>query len=694
MTDKIVESALDKFDAAVESEAENREAALDDIKFSRLSEQWPTQVRSAREMEGRPCLTINKLPSFIRQVVNDSRQNKPSVRIRPVDDDADKETAEVLSGLIRNIEYTSNADIAYDTAIDSAVTCGIGYWRVDIDYAHDDTFDMDLLINRVANPFSVYGDPQSTAADSSDWNCAFVVTLLKKDEFKTKYKDAESSDWETDVYADLRAPWMDNDYIQLAEYWERKEVQREIVRLSTGQIVDAQIFQEQKDMFDVMGITVTGSRPTKSWKVTQYLMSGAEVLETTPWAGKYIPIVPVYGEEINIEGKRHLRSLVRDAKDPQRMFNYWRTASTELVALAPKAPFIGRVGAFNTDVNKWSSANTKSHPFIEYDGGEAPQRQPFAGVPAGALQEAMNSSDDMKAVMGMFDPSLGARSNETSGKAIMARQRESDTGTFHFIDNLSRSIRHTGRILIDLIPHIYNGDRIIRVLGEDGKEPKNVQLGQKQENDQEQLEQENENEEIERIYDLSIGKYDVSVDTGPNYTTKRVEASEQMTELMRVYPQAAPLIADLLATNLDWPGADDIAARFKAMLPPQIQGINPESQQLQGQIQQIQQQAQQAIQQLQMQLQQTARQNQQLQDDKTVDARKLEIDAYNAETNRLKVVQTESMTPEQVQMLVMQTLQQLSTPNDLDGRQQMQQQIMQQPQQQPAMAQQSPTNQE
>ena len=684
MTDDIVKEALDKFDAAVEAEADNRREALDDIKFARLSEQWPAEVRAARQREGRPCLTINKLPAYIRQVVNDSRQNKPSVRIRPVDDESDPETAEVLSGLVRNIEYTSNADIAYDTAIDNAVTCGIGYWRVDVDYAHDDTFDMDLRINRIANPFSVYSDPQSAAADSSDWSCAFVVTMLKKEEFKAKYKGADASDWETDKYADMRAPWMDNDYIQLAEYWNREEIQREIVRLSTGQVMGADVYAAQKEMYDIGGITVVGNRQTRSYKVAQYLMSGAEVLETTDWAGKYIPIVPVYGEEVNIEGKRYLRSLVRDAKDPARMFNYWRTASTELVALAPKAPFIGRKGAFDTDVNKWASANTKSYPYIEYDGPEPPQRQPFAGVPAGALQEAMNSSDDMKAVMGMFDPSMGARSNETSGKAIIARQRESDTGTFHFIDNLSRSIRHTGRILIDLIPHIYTADRVIRVLGEDGKEQKNVRLGQKQE--------ETEGQEGKgRIYDLSVGKYDVSVDTGTNYTTKRVEAAEQMTEMMRVYPDAAPLIADLLATNLDWPGADDIAARFKAMLPPQIQGINPESQQLQGQIQQIQQQAQQAIQQLQEQLTRISRQNQQLQDDKAVDARKLEIDAYNAETNRLKVVQPESLSPEQVQMLVIQTLQQLSTPNDLGGQQQP---MMQSPQQQPEMAQPSPTNQE
>lgn len=665
----ILKDAKEAFDLAAEAESENRKEALDDIRFARLGEQWPDNVKKQREREQRPCLTINRMPSFIRQVVNDARQNKPSIKCHPADDKADVETAEIINGLIRNIEYTSNADVAYDTAIENSVTCGIGYWRVKLDYAHDDTFDMDLCIDRVANVFSVYGDPHSTAADSSDWNRAFVTEMMKKTDFEKKYKGSKPVDWESLGYTSLKQPWAEGEQVMLAEYWERSEVSRIIVALSDGSIIDAERYKAAKDVFEVMGLQVVGERATKSWKVVQRIMTGAEILETNDWAGKYIPIVPVYGDEINIEGKRYLRSLIRDAKDPQRMLNYWRTTSTEMVALAPKAPFIGPKGAFKSDLDKWNTANTQSHAFIEYDGQTPPQRQPYAGPAAGAIQEAMNAADDLKSIMGIYDASLGARSNETSGRAILARQREGDVSTFHFIDNLARAIRHTGRILIDLIPTVYTGERIIRVLGPEGDDPKNVQLGKPTQTE----------EGMEKVFDLTIGKYDLTVETGPSFTTRREEAAAQMTELLRVYPAAAPVIGDLLAKNLDWPGADEIAKRLQAMLPPQVKGQDPQTAQMQ-----------QAIQQLQQQLGQMGQENQQLKTDKLIDVEKVRVDAYNAETNRLKVMQT-GMMPEQVQALVIQTLQQvLSSPDILPAPQAMPMPAPQQVSPQPAPPQQAP----
>lgn len=665
----ILKDAKEAFDLAAEAESENRKEALDDIRFARLGEQWPDNVKKQREREQRPCLTINRMPSFIRQVVNDARQNKPSIKCHPADNEADVETAEIINGLIRNIEYTSNADVAYDTAIENSVTCGIGYWRVKLDYAHDDTFDMDLCIDRVANVFSVYGDPHSTAADSSDWNRAFVTEMVKKTDFEKKYKGSKPVDWESLGYTSLKQPWAEGEQVMLAEYWERSEVSRIIVALSDGSIIDAERYKAAKDVFEVMGLQVVGERTTKSWKVVQRIMTGAEILETNDWAGKYIPIVPVYGDEINIEGKRYFRSLIRDAKDPQRMLNYWRTTSTEMVALAPKAPFIGPKGAFKSDLDKWNTANTQSHAFIEYDGQIPPQRQPYAGPAAGAIQEAMNAADDLKSIMGIYDASLGARSNETSGRAILARQREGDVSTFHFIDNLARAIRHTGRILIDLIPTVYTGERIIRVLGPEGDDPKNVPLGKPTQTE----------EGMEKVFDLTIGKYDLTVETGPSFTTRREEAAAQMTELLRVYPAAAPVIGDLLAKNLDWPGADEIAKRLQAMLPPQVKGQDPQTAQMQ-----------QAIQQLQQQLGQMGQENQQLKTDKLIDVEKVRVDAYNAETNRLKVMQT-GMMPEQVQALVIQTLQQvLSSPDILPAPQAMPMPAPQQVSPQPAPPQQAP----
>jgi len=642
----LLEDAKEQFEECVQAESENRTEALDDLRFARLAEQWPEAIKKQREREGRPCLTINRLPSFIRQVVNDARQNKPSIKTKPVDDLADAETAEVLNDLIRNIEHISSADAAYDTAVDFAVSCGLGYLRVDIDYAHDDTFDMDLLIGRVANPFSIYGDPHSEAVDSSDWMRAFVVDRMTRNAFRKKWKGADEVDWDALGYTKLGEPWAGDSTIQVAEWWLREEITKTLLRLSDGSIVDEARFLKLKDYYDAVGVTVTGDRPSKSWKVKQRIMTGAEILEENDWPGIYIPIIPVYGDEVNVDGKRVFRSLIRDAKDPQRMLNYWRTTGTELVALAPRVPFIGPKGAFNTDAQKWATANTTSHPFIEYDGSIPPQRQPLdTGGAAGAMQEAMAATDDLKSIMGLYDASLGAKSNETSGRAIIARQREGDNSTFHFIDNMSRAIRHLGRIVVDLIPHVYSQPRILRVIGEDGNS-RNVAVNQPQTVGQQSPQQaavqqamnRHANQAIAKVYDLTVGRYDVVVQSGPSFTTKRDEAVTQMTELMRVYPPAAPLIGDMLAKNLDWPGAEEISQRFRAMLPPQIQGQNPQVQALQQQMQAMDQHAKQAVATLQQQLQE-AQQKLAVNDSKaTYEFQKLEIERYKAETDRIEAL--------------------------------------------------------
>lgn len=618
-----VAEAKEAFDLAQEHEAENRQDALDDIRFARLGEQWPANIRRDRELDGRPCLTINRLPAFIRQVVNDGRQNRPAITVHPVDSASDPETAEILNGLIRNIEQSSDADVAYDTALDFAVTGGFGYFQIDLQYAHDDTFEQDIVINRIANPFSVYGDPASSAADSSDWNTSFVLDLVTKAQFNQRWKGREFTSFSDTLNSDLRREDSEDTAV-IASHWSRETVTRRIYALSNGDVVSEDVLSANQQAFAEAGVTVVGRpREVPSYKVTQRLLSGSEVLETVEWAGKYIPIVPVYGEEIYVDGRRRLRSLVRDAKDPQRMFNYWRTVSTELVALAPKAPFIGRKGAFETDAVKWATANTQSHAYIEYDGTEAPQRQPFSGVPAGAIQEALNSADDMKSIMGLHDASLGARSNETSGKAIMARQREGDISTFHYIDNLNRAIRHAGRILVDLIPKVYATPRVLRILGPDGTAqavPANQPFMAQEQDASGEVRQ------VEKIYNLTTGRYDVTVKAGPSFTSRREEAATQMIELIRAYPDAAPVIGDLLAKNLDWPGADEIAERLKKMLPAQLQGESPEAQQAQAEMQKLAQ----LVEQLQQQLAQAK-------GDQAVKARETEIKAFEAETDRMKV---------------------------------------------------------
>lgn len=625
---KLLEEALEAFQQCSDAESDNREAALDDLEFARLGKQWPEAVERERQRDGRPCLTFNRLPSFIRQVVNDSRLNRPAIKVHPVDSGADVQTAQILNGLIRNIEVSSNADVAYDTAIESAVSGGYGYFRVNMDYARDDSFDLDLRIERIANPFTVYGDPASTEADSSDWNVAFITDLLDEEQFEAQYPDAEKVDFNADRdQADQS--WFAGEMIRVAEYWTRSEVDKMLVKLSNGSVMLADDFEAQLPMMQALGVQVVGTRPTKGYKVMQHIMNGCEIIKSTEWAGRYIPIIPVYGDEVNIEGKRHFRSLIRDAKDAQRAYNYWRTSATEKVALDTKAPWIGPRGAFATDKAKWASANTKNHAFLEYDGQIPPQRAFSAGVPAGDIQMAMQSQDDMKAIMGIYDASLGARGNETSGKAILARQREGDVSTFHFIDNLSRALRHTGRILVDLIPKVYNEPRIIRVLGEDGKPAATVPgqpAGMVPVNQPVHI------DGVERIFDLTTGKYDVVVESGPSFGTRREESATQMMEMVRAFPQAAPLIGDLIAKNLDWPGADEIAQRLSAMLPPAAQGKNPQVEQMNQQLMQMQT----VIQQGSQKMQEMEQQLNSKQAETALEAERVRIEAFNAETSRIQ----------------------------------------------------------
>lgn len=568
MPDKIVSDALDRFRVSQDASAMVRDQARLDFDFSRLGNQWPEAVRKQREAEGRPCLTINRLPGFIRQVVNDARQNKPAISVHPVDNGADKQTAEVIGGLIRAIERASNASIAYDTALEHAVTGGFGFFRVSMDYAHAESFDMEARIERVPSPFGVHWDPSTTGFDSSDWEFAFVSDVLTTQDFKKRYPKAAPVSFNGDAGATGRE-LLDEGQVRIAEYWLRAQKERKLLLLSDGSVIRADDLDKpvqtpigpvlRRDLIAMSGVQVVRERDAVFHEVTRRVLNGAEVLEETPWPGSVIPICPVWGEEVFYEGRRHLRSLIRDARDPQLMFNYWRSASTELVALAPKAPFLVQEGAIPPEERaKWMSANTRSHAYLTFRGNMMPQRQPFAGVPAGALQEALNAADDMKAVIGIYDAALGARSNETSGRAILARQRESDVATFHFIDNLARAITACGKILVEIIPAIYSERQAIQILGQDEAE-KVVNLTQ-----QEGVPP-SEGDPDGRLYNLSVGRYDVSVQTGPSYATQREETRVAMMEIMQQQPGAALVLGDILMQSMDFPQAEEAVKRVKLM---------------------------------------------------------------------------------------------------------------------------------
>tara|TARA_Y100000592_G_scaffold25302_1_gene39844 strand:- start:1264 stop:3480 length:2217 start_codon:yes stop_codon:yes gene_type:complete len=633
---ELIELAKEQFAQALDAFEANQTRYEKDVKFGRMGEQWNADDIEERKNQGRPSLTINRMPSFIRQVVNDARQNKPSIKVHPFDDTADPDTAEVINGIIRNIEQVSKADLAYDTAIDCATSGGFGYFRIDLDYADDDTFDLDIRINRILNPLTIYPDAASTSADSSDWNYCFVTEMMPRDEFEDQYPDAEAIDWSPTHLDDNDQAWYDKDQVRVAEYWVREPINKTIYLMSTGDVVSEEIYNELQAEYEATGIELLNTRETTSHKVTQYIMNGQEVLETNEWPGKYIPIVPLYGEEIFIDGERHFFSLIHFAKDAQTIYNYWRTTTTELVAMAPKTPWIGPAGAFDTDLDRWQNANTETYSYLEYDGEVPPQRQPFAGPPAGALQEALNASDDMKSVMGLHDASMGAQSNEISGVAISKRVRESDTSTYHFIDNMARAIRHAGVIIVDLIPMIYSKPRMMRVLGEDGM-AQTVAINQPITEEQQMLQGQQMMERFEAmsaIYDLTVGKYDVTVKAGPSYTTQREEARESMIALLQAFPQAASVTGDLVVDAMDWPNSDVFAKRLKALLPPGVADdrddprIAQMAQQMQG--------MEQVINQLMADREGKQAAIQVDREKLIIDSRKVDIDYMQAETKRME----------------------------------------------------------
>ena len=618
--DTVMKEALDLFEESVEGSEYNREEYYEDFQFARLEEQWPDAIKKQRLQEGRPALVINKLPSYIRSVVNESRQNKPAIRVAPVDNGADEETAEVIGGLIRSIERNSHADVAYDTAIDHSVTGGFGFFRIAIDYAHDETFDMECLIKRIPNAMMVHWDTSSTEFDASDWEYAFISDMMKEEKFHEQYPNAARVSFDGDSRNDASDQWINDDDIRLAEYFRREQklrtlIQFAVVNPETGQ-TDLQAVREEDlpsmaaRFFEAGGITPDGGsdkelaqafvqaagmeerrrRAVEYHCVKRRLISGVEVLEEDEWPGSTIPICPVWGDEVFLDGRRHFRSLIRSAKDSQQMYNFWRTAETELVALAPKAPWIGPKGFVpKGHETKWTSANTRSHAYLEYDPEVGPPtRQAFAGVPAGALREGLSANDDMKSIMGIFDSSIGAQSNETSGKAILARERQGDVSNFHFIDNLSRAIGYCGRCLVEIIPSVYSVRSSIRILGED--EAFNVIHltqqggGARHEGVDGQPE----------LYNLSVGQYDVDVKTGPSFSTQREETRETLIEIMRQVPDAAAFLGDVLLDHMDFVGADKVAKRLKHLLPEPIQKMesdeitgddNPEAAQAQQELQ-------------------------------------------------------------------------------------------------------------
>lgn len=603
--DAILAEVQKRFQICEDDQRKNRAEALSDLKFL-AGDQWPEQSRINRTADNQPCLTINKTLAFLHQITNDQRQNRPSIKVHPVDDDADVDTAEVMQGLIRHIEYASNADVAYDTAVNSAAAIGFGYFRLVTDYADDDSFDQDIRFQRIRNAFTVYLDPHSQEPDGSDAEFAILYEDVSRDEFQRLYPDADASSIRSFGPGVGASPWISEDSVRIADYYRVEHEGVTLVRLSNGESV-------WKDQMLGLppGVSIVKTRQSSRRKVCWYKVTATDVLERKEIPCKWIPVFPVYGEEIDIDGRVIRSGLVRPAKDPAQMYNFWMTAATEEVSLRPKAPYIGAVGQFEGREVEWAQANVRSMPFLEYVpksvGGQPappPSRQPMADVPVGVLQMAMHASDDIKACTGIFDASLGARGNETSGRAIVARQRQGDVSNFHFADNLNRTIRHAGRCLMQMIPRIYDTERVVRIMGEDqslSHAPVNKPM--------ESPEVDEKTGAIKRVLnDLTVGTYDVTVSAGPSYSTLRQEAADAMIQFGQSWPKLMDIAGDKVVQSMDWPGAEEIAERIARTIPPEIRDDPENGQQQQPlppQVQQFIQQAQAHIQQLEQALQES-----------------------------------------------------------------------------------------
>ncbi len=570
---EILDEARRRIDESAQKEQVNRDQALEDLQFA-AGDQWPQEILKARKHQKRPMLTINRLPQFVRQVTGDIRQNKPSIKVRAAGGKADAKVAEIMTGLIRNIEVQSKADTAYITAVESAARCGIGHFRVDTQYSNDDSFEQDIRIRRIQDPFAVYWDPACEEWDRSDARFCFVTQDMPIDEFKQTYPKATVTDFEAadELLSGHRFStysWWDraNEKVRVAEYWRKVPDTRTIYMLDNGSIV-----RELPE-----GVAPIAEREVVFDRIEQYLLNGVEILEANlDWPGKHIPIISVLGEEVHIGDEVRRYGIVRFAKDAQRNFNYMRTASVETVALQPKAPYLVTAEQIEGREGHWAAAGHNNHAYLVYkpdpEAPGPPQRAIPPQPPAGFMAEVGLAAEDLKSVTGIYDAALGNRSNETSGVAITARQRESDVGTYVYVDNLSRAIQHCGKIIVDLIPHIYDTDRTVRVMDEEDEED------QEQVNIMVQDGVDDADQPIWRVVnDLSVGEYDVTVTVGPSYTTKRIEAANSMIQFMQAVPGVAQYIGDLFARSQEWPGAQKIAERLEKLLPPHLQD-NPEPQ--------------------------------------------------------------------------------------------------------------------
>lgn len=575
---EILEEAKERFEEAKTFWSENYRQAEEDYKFLFGFNQWDDAYAAHRKQNGHPCLTLNLLKPYADQVINDIRQARPAIRVSPVDDKADVDTAEIYGGIIRNIERQSKANIAYDTAAVNAISAGLGWIRVKTDYCDPLSFDQEVSIDRVLDFRSVYMDPNSKCLDGSDMEYCFVYVDIPEEEFEELYPDADKDS--------LDDNWSTEETVRIAEYFYKEYKTYTIYKTDKGVVTrqEAELLKESGIDFQIIDQRETVI-PTVKW----VKMTSNDILEENEWPGKYIPIVPVFGVELYNNNKREFHSLIRQGKDAQKLYNWYASFDAEVVALQPKAPWIGPLGSFESTPNKWAMSNNNNYAYLEYDivydeNGqrvEPPQRQqPYQGSPH-ITQKLMTARDDIRLALGMPEAVMGQRSNEISGIAVKNRQIEGDNATFHFSDNLATAISHVGCILVDLIPKLYSERKIARIIGTDGTE-ETVPVNQPYVKDETGIRPARAGEQYQGIYDLKSGKYDVVCDVGPSYSSKRQYAADTLIQVTQAQPELFGVVGDLLFKSLDMPYSQEIADRLRANMDPAILGDDPMAGKLQA----------------------------------------------------------------------------------------------------------------
>lgn len=596
--EKIVKEAQDRFERCESWESTARDNAREDLRFvngdSENGYQWPNDMLTSRQAKSRPCLTMNKVRQHCLLIENDAKQNKPSVNIHPSSEEASYEGAQVFEDMIRHIEYASRAEQAYDTATEFQVRTGAGYIRVITDYEDNDSFDQSIFIRRIADPFTVYLDPDAKEVDKSDGRFAFVFDDMPRDLFEARYHDHK--DEVTSNPLNAGPAWLSEDHVRVAEYWRKSQKKDMLVAMvdpDSGERSFVRKSKIPKEIWDKLkDDPTTQTRPILDDRIECFTLAGSTIIDRKDWAGVYIPIVPVIGEETVIEGEMDRKGHVRYLKDPQRQYNYYTSAAVEVVALQSKTPYIGPMAAFEGLEGYWNDANIENFAWLPYNGKddagnpiETPQRQPPPVMPEAFVKGLEISQQEMMMVSGQYQATMGEESDEKSGKAINERQRQGDTATYHYVNNLAVAIRQVGRILVDLIPKIYDTERVVKTRAQDGSIRSVTINPNAQQAYQEQQAQNAKNDaEAQIIFNPSFGKYSVEADVGPAYATRRQEAFNAFSQIIAQNPALTNVVGDLLFQNADFPGADEIAERLRRMAPPAALGNGPppEVQQMQA----------------------------------------------------------------------------------------------------------------